>query len=97
MPGTREDQSTTRTREDQSTTPPGREDPLVGDAVVRLSAEFHGVVGRSTVLRTVDDSRRDLAGAPVNALPELVERLARERIAQAVHARSVEPQRAAGA
>jgi hypothetical protein len=52
-------------------------------AVARLSVEFparHAAV----VSRTVDQCRRDLDGAPPGALPELLERLARQRLQDGV-------------
>ncbi|ALE77984.1 three-helix bundle dimerization domain-containing protein [Pseudonocardia alni] len=53
---------------------------LVDETVRRLSAEFTGDVERRTVRAVVRRGRTDLAGAPVGALPELLERLARERL-----------------
>jgi hypothetical protein len=51
----------------------------VPHAVARLAAEFpgrHVAVVSATVVRC----RRDLAGAPPGAIPELLERLARQRL-----------------
>ncbi len=50
------------------------------EAVQRLGAEF-GELGRDEVVVMVDRCCADLRGAPAGALPELVERLARERLA----------------
>ena len=54
-------------------------DPSVRSALIRLSAEFpelgHGSIG--LVVRTC---REELRGSPDDALPELVERLARQRL-----------------
>lgn len=51
------------------------------DAVRRLSAEFGAYVTPLQVATTVERCCADLRGAPPGALPELVERLARERLA----------------
>lgn len=55
-------------------------DPSVRGAIDRLSAEFAGRAPVAVVDRIVRGSRRDLDAAPVAALPELVERLARQRL-----------------
>jgi hypothetical protein len=52
-------------------------------AVARLSAEFPAR-RVAVVSRTVDECRRDLDGAPPGALPELLERLARQRLQDGV-------------
>lgn len=57
---------------------PARVDDVIG-AVERLTAEFPDLP-RTTVVRTVWGSRADLSGVPVGALPELLERLARQRL-----------------
>ena len=49
-------------------------DVSVASAVARLTAEFNDP---QLIVRVVRQSRRDLGGSPVGALPELVERLAR--------------------
>lgn len=59
---------------------PEETDPSVDQAVDRLRGEFAGRVGPQLIVRVVRDSRRDLGGSPVGALPELVERLARYRL-----------------
>lgn len=65
-------------------------DPLVDhsvdDAVDRLAEEFSDRLRRQLIVRVVRDCRRDLGGSPVGALPELVERLARIRLAEAISA-----------
>jgi hypothetical protein len=61
-------------------------DHSVDDAVDRLTEEFSDRVRRQLIVRVVRDCRRDLGGSPVGALPELVERLARIRLAEAVPA-----------
>jgi hypothetical protein len=58
-------------------------DLSVTQAVNRLTAEFAKRVPPATVRTAVQTSRRDLAGSPAPALPELVERLARVRIEEA--------------
>ena len=55
-------------------------DPAVEQAVDRLRGEYAGRVRPQLVVRVVRESRRDLGGSPVGALPELVERLARYRL-----------------
>lgn len=50
------------------------------DTVHRLQAEFADRVSGTTIRSVVRRSRADLSGAPVGALPELVERLARQRL-----------------
>jgi len=62
------------------------DDPAVAAAVARLSAEFAPRVQPSVISRVVVGSRVDLSGAPGPALPELVERLARQRLLQAAGA-----------
>ncbi|NMO89473.1 three-helix bundle dimerization domain-containing protein [Actinomycetospora sp. TBRC 11914] len=54
-------------------------DESVVSAIERLTTEF---AGRSPapIEPVVTACRRDLAGAPPGALPELVERLARQRL-----------------
>jgi hypothetical protein len=54
-------------------------DEAVASAIARLTVEF---AGRSSppVGPVVVACRRDLAGSPTGALPELVERLARQRL-----------------
>lgn len=66
--------------------PAAHDDPTVAAAVARLSAEFAPRVQPSVISRVVVRSRVDLSGAPGPALPELVERLARQRLLQAAGA-----------
>ena len=61
-------------------------DCSVDQAVARLAAEFSDQVRRQLIVRVVRDCRRDLGGSPIGALPELVERLARIRLAEAIPA-----------
>lgn len=58
-------------------------DTAVAAAIDRLDTEFAGRIRRRRIARTVLLARHDLAGSPAPALPELVERLARERLRQA--------------
>jgi len=60
--------------------PTTRTDPAVSSAINRLTAEFAEEFPRPVVRRVVLGSRRDLNGSPAAALPELVERLARQRL-----------------
>ena len=56
-------------------------DDSVDQAVARLLAEEYGTLaGPQVVMGVVQTARRELAGSPVGALPELVERLARYRL-----------------
>ena len=56
-------------------------DPSVESAVSRLGAEFGERLSPQLVVRVIRDCRRDLGGSPIGAMPELVERLARYRLA----------------
>ncbi|MDF2977062.1 MAG: hypothetical protein K0S40_1790 [Actinomycetospora sp.] len=56
-----------------------RDGGTVPHAVARLVAEFPGRHA-AVVSATVTQCRRDLDGAPPHALPELLERLARQRL-----------------
>jgi hypothetical protein len=59
-------------------------DQSVESAVRRLGAEFRGRLRPQLVVGVVRDCRRELGGSPADALPELVERLARYRLARQV-------------
>ncbi len=59
--------------------PPTVHDPSVRSAIERLKEEFPEVGPRSIVL-VVRTCREELRGSPHGALPELVERLARQRL-----------------
>ena len=61
--------------------PSTRMDAAVNGAINRLTAEFADELPPAVVRRVVLGSRRDLTGSPAAALPELVERLARQRLA----------------
>ncbi len=54
-------------------------DPSVQSAIPRLSQEFPHV-GRRSITLVVRTCREELRGSPNDALPELVERLARQRL-----------------
>jgi hypothetical protein len=56
------------------------DDPAVDQAVARLADEFHQRLRPQVIGTVVRNCRRDLSGVPATALPELVERLARERL-----------------
>jgi hypothetical protein len=58
---------------------PAVSDMSVRSALTRLSAEFPELGQRSIVL-VVRTCREELRGSPTDALPELVERLARQRL-----------------
>lgn len=55
-------------------------DAWLDAAVERLSEEFRDSLERWYVRRTVELARADLSGVPADAMPELVERLARHRL-----------------
>jgi hypothetical protein len=56
-------------------------DPAVTAAVARLAPEYRSRVGTPTLVVVVRTCRGQLSGVPESALPELVERLARHRLA----------------
>jgi hypothetical protein len=58
-------------------------DDSIDGAVRRLADEFRDRVGPQYVRRIVQLARADLSGVPAGAVPELVERLARHRLAHA--------------
>jgi len=72
----------------------GHDDLALAGAIARLSVEFADDVPAPIVSRVVVRSRRDLSGVPAPALPELVERLARERLIQSAVAVSAAHSRA---
>jgi hypothetical protein len=59
-------------------------DCSVESAVARLAEEFSEKLRPQLIVRIVRESRRDLGGSPIGALPELVERLARYRLQESV-------------
>ena len=52
----------------------------LADVTERLLAEFEGRLNLDVISHIVLEARHQLAGSPVTALPELVERLARVRL-----------------
>ena len=54
-------------------------DLSVRSALTRLTAEFPEL-GRRSIVLVVRTCREELRGSPADALPELVERLARQRL-----------------
>ncbi|WP_433507343.1 hypothetical protein ACQP04_13255 [Pseudonocardia halophobica] len=63
-----------------STPLPIREFDAVTSAVARLAIEFSGRVPHGVVAQVVRACRADLSGVPAGAVPELLERLARQRL-----------------
>ena len=59
-------------------------DPVVEEAVHRLAVEFAGRTSPAVVRAHVQQGHRELSGEPAGAMPELVERLARIRILDAL-------------
>jgi hypothetical protein len=59
-------------------------DASVECAVARLAEEFSERLRPQLIVRIVRESRRDLGGSPIGAMPELVERLARFRLQEKV-------------
>jgi hypothetical protein len=57
-----------------------RTDPTVAATINRLTSEFRDQPGPRTVERIVLQARHDLDGLHPPALPELLERLARQRL-----------------
>lgn len=60
----------------------------VVDVTERLMAEFEHRLGLDEISRVVTGCRHDLEGTPAGALPELVERLARQRLLDLLDARA---------
>jgi hypothetical protein len=58
------------------------DDPSVVGAVERLDREFRGAIRPGDIVRVVRRSRHELDSHSAGALPELVERLARQRLLQ---------------
>jgi hypothetical protein len=58
---------------------PAVSDLSVRSALTRLSAEFPEL-GHGSIVLVVNTCREQLRGSPNDALPELVERLARQRL-----------------
>ena len=68
---------------------PAHDDQWIVDAVHRLDREFGGTLGRADIAQVVSWSHADLQGPHPAAMPELVERLARQRLLQRVPAARV--------
>jgi hypothetical protein len=69
---------------------PARDESVVA-AVARLTAEFGS--RPAAIEPVVTACRRDLSGAPPGALPELVERLARQRLLTTAPVEGADPTR----
>ncbi len=65
------------------------DDRWMVDAVRRLLREFGGALDQADIAQVVSWSRADLDGPHPAAMPELVERLARQRLLQRVAADAV--------
>jgi hypothetical protein len=63
--------------------PTTREQLSLADITERLMAEFEDRHALTDIVRIVASSGRDLSGTPGPARPELVERLARQRLQDA--------------
>lgn len=70
------------TRNESSMTTGADGDDSVAEAVQRLDREFRGSVHRGIIISVVRRSRHELDSPSAEALPELVERLARQRLLQ---------------
>lgn len=71
----------------QATERPARmrlDESAIGRMMDRLCAEFGNDVMREAVTDTIEGCLRDLAGTPLPPLPELCERLARQRLLDAL-------------
>jgi mono/diheme cytochrome c family protein len=62
------------------------DDRWMVEAVQRLAREFGGALDRADIAQVVSWCRADLQGPHPAAMPELVERLARQRLLQRVSA-----------
>ena len=59
---------------------------VAADVAERLTSDYGGAVSTATVRTVVAEAHRDLAGqVPRGALPELLHRLAGERLARISH------------
>lgn len=58
------------------------DDLAVTEAVRRLDREFRGSIHQGIIVRVVRRSRHELDSPSAGALPELLERLARQRLLQ---------------
>ena len=55
-------------------------DLTLADVAERLMSEFEDRFDLASISRVVQTARHDLAAVPVGSVPELVERLARQRL-----------------
>ncbi len=62
---------------------PTPSDDSIDSAVRRLADEFRDRLGAQYIRRIVRLAHADLSGVPADAVPELVERLARHRLQHA--------------
>jgi len=70
------------TRNELSTIIGASDDQSILETVQRLDREFCGSVHRGFIVTVVRRSRHELDSPSAEALPELVERLARQRLLQ---------------
>ena len=61
------------------------------DVTARLMAEFEDRLGLQVISGVVNACRRDLQGTPSGPLPELLERLARQRLLDLAEGREGAP------
>jgi hypothetical protein len=59
---------------------PSASEPVIAEAIERLTPEFAGQLSSGIVAAVVRRCRRDLDTSLPTALPELLERLARQRL-----------------
>ncbi len=50
------------------------------DVIERLFRQFDGVIALPVIVEVTHECRQQLSGSPVAAMPELLERLARQRL-----------------
>lgn len=62
--------------------------PSPTDIAQRLYSEFGHRFGLEQIVEAVRTAEHDLSGAPPAALPELIERLARQRLTDHLHTTS---------
>ncbi|GAA4682162.1 hypothetical protein GCM10023215_15100 [Pseudonocardia yuanmonensis] len=70
---------------------PVAEYDAVSPAIARLAREFAGKMSPRAVARVVRACRADLSGVPAGAVPELLERLARQRLLDVLAERAEQP------
>jgi len=67
-------------RERKGMREPAASEPEIAETIKRLTPEFAGQLSSGIIATVVRDSRRDLDTSPPTALPELLERHARQRL-----------------